>query len=77
MAVKKEETAPAAPEKIPVMIPKTGKGDDERLIAVNGRRILVQTGKTVYLPPEFAEVVLNSQAMETEAQAYIDANLRE
>jgi len=70
MALKKD----AKPENsVPVFIPKLCKGDDERYVAVNGRRILVQTGKTVYLPKEFAEVVLNSQAQDEAAQAYIDS----
>ena len=70
MALKKD----VKPENsVPVFIPKLCKGDDARYIAVNGRRILVQTGKTVYLPKEFAEVVLNSQQQDEAAQAYIDS----
>ena len=68
-----EKTAPAAAAKVPVFIPKEGKGDDERFIAVNGRRLLVKTGMTVFLPPEFAEVIANSQAQAVAADAYIES----
>ncbi len=60
---------------VPVFIPKTSRGDTERFIAVNGERILVQTGKTVEIPERFAEVIRNSEAMAAEASAYIDANV--
>ena len=57
-----------------VFIPKQGRNDTERFVAVNGERILVQTGKTVEVPKRFAEVIRNSEAMAAVAAKYIDAN---
>lgn len=75
MAEKKEAARkPAAKEKVKVFIPRQGKHDDERYIAVNGKRILVKTNQTVWLPPEFAEVYENSLNAQEKAQAYIMAN---
>lgn len=61
-----------APATVPVYVPKEGKGDDELYIAVNGRRMLIQKGKTVYLPPEFAEVVQHMFDARAEADRYIE-----
>ena len=69
MANKKEEKL------VPVFIPKQSRNDTERFVAVNGERILVQTGKTVEIPERFAEVIKNSESMAAEAAAYIDANI--
>lgn len=75
MAVKKEATEkPAVNNKVKVFIPRQGKYDTERYLAVNGRRILVKTNQTVWLPPEFAEVYENSLSAQEKAQAYIMAN---
>lgn len=74
MAIKK---AAAAPKKVPVFIPKTGPGDDARYIAVNGKRILVQTGKQVMLEPKYAEVIRNSLTAEEQAMAYIEATQKQ
>ena len=48
---------------VSVFIPKTSRNDTERFVAVNGERILVQTGKTVEIPERFAEVIKNSENM--------------
>ena len=58
-----------------VFIPKTSRNDTERFVAVNGERILVQTGKTVEIPERFAEVIKNSENMAAVSAAYIDANI--
>ena len=50
---------------VSVFIPKQGRNDTERFVAVNGERILVQTGKTVEVPKRFAEVIKNSENMAT------------
>ena len=69
----KEEVAVEAPAaRVPVFVPKEGKGDDDLYLCVNGRRMLIQKGKTVYLPPEFAEVVEHMFEARAEADAYID-----
>ena len=60
---------------VDVFIPKTSRSDNERFVAVNGERILIQTGKTVAVPRRFAEVIKNSESMAAEAAAYIDANI--
>lgn len=59
---------------VSVFIPKQSRNDTERFIAVNGERILVQTGKTVEIPERFAEVLENSEKMAAISAAYIDAN---
>lgn len=70
----KKETAKMQekPALVPVYVPKEGKGDDDLFIAVNGRRMLIQKGKTVYLPPEFAEVVEHMFEARAEADRYIE-----
>lgn len=61
---------------VPVFIPKQSRGDTERFIAVNGERILVQTGKTVEIPERFAEVLKNSEKMAVTAEEYINDNVQ-
>lgn len=60
---------------VSVFIPKQSRNDTERFIAVNGERILVQTGKNVEIPERFAEVIRNSEKMAAVSAAYIDANI--
>ena len=60
---------------VSVFIPKQSRNDTERFIAVNGERMLVQTGKTVEIPERFAEVVRNSEKMAAISAEYIDANI--
>lgn len=60
---------------ISVFIPKQSRNDTERFVAVNGERILVQTGKNVEIPERFAEVIKNSEEMAAVSAAYIDANI--
>ncbi len=59
---------------VSVFIPKTSRNDTERFIAVNGERILVQTGKNVEIPERFAEVIENSKKMSVVADEYINDN---
>lgn len=73
MAEKKKTQPIKETEKEKVYIPPEGRGDTQRFISVNGRRLLVQTGKELFLPKMYAEVIKNSQAQDREAQAYIDA----
>ena len=77
MANKKIEntTKKSNEELVSVFIPKQGRNDTERFVAVNGERILVQTGKTVEVPKRFAEVIKNSEQMAAVSAAYIDANI--
>ena len=48
--------------KVTVNIPKRWRGDDERFISCNGRRVMVKTGVDVELDPALAEVWYNSLA---------------
>ena len=75
MANKKQETVSKNEKLVSVFIPKQSRNDTERFIAVNGERILVQTGKTVEIPERFAEVLKNSEKMAAVSAAYIDANI--
>ena len=60
---------------VSVFIPKESRNDSERFIAVNGERILVQTGKTVEIPERFAEVIKNSEDMAAVSAEYIEKNI--
>ena len=73
MANKNKETSTQKEKLVSVFIPKQSRNDTERFIAVNGERILVQTGKTVEIPERFAEVLKNSERMAAGSAAYIDA----
>lgn len=57
--------------KVTIRIPKRGRGDDERFIACNGRRVLVKTGVDVEVDPEIAEVYFNSEAQRSESERRI------
>lgn len=56
-----------------VFIPRKNKHDTERYVAVNGENMLMQTGKTVEVPERFAEVIENSFAADTAAEAFIES----
>lgn len=60
---------------VSVFIPKQSRNDTQRFVAVNGERILVQTGKTVEVPEKFAEVIRNSEKMAAVSAEYIDKNI--
>lgn len=70
-----KNTNNSAEKLVSVFIPKQSRNDTERFIAVNGERILVQTGKTVEIPERFAEVIKNSEKMAAVSAEYIDANI--
>ncbi len=70
-----KNTNNTAEKLVSVFIPKQSRNDTERFIAVNGERILVQTGKTVEIPQRFAEVIKNSEKMAAVSAEYIDANI--
>ena len=58
-------------KKVTLKIPKRWKGDDERFIACNGKRVLVKTGVEVSLDADVAEVYLNSEAQRTQSERRI------
>lgn len=64
-------------EMITVFIPKQSRNDNERYVAVNGRRILVRCGEAVSVPKEFAAVIDHSNKMSARSDAYISENRRE
>ena len=59
--------------KVTLRIPKRWKGDDERFISCNGRRVLVKTGCDVELDPALAEVYYNSVRQREESDERIGA----
>ena len=58
-------------EKVTLRIPKRWKGDDERFLACNGRRVLVKTGVDVQLDADLAEVYYNSCDQRDDAERRI------
>lgn len=60
-----------------VFIPKRGRNDNERYVAVNGKRILVKCGESVTVLGEFAQVIKNGLKMDALSDAYISENRRE
>lgn len=59
---------------VTVVVPKKSRDDTQRYVAVNGERIIVQTGVPVKVPRRFAEVLENSERMADDAERYIVAN---
>jgi 2-hydroxychromene-2-carboxylate isomerase len=59
---------------VTVVVPKQSRDDTQRFVAVNGERIIVQTGIPVQVPRRFAEVLENSERMAVDAERYIVAN---
>lgn len=60
---------------VTVFIPKESRNDNERFVAVNGEKILIQTGKNVEVPERFAEVIKNSEKMAVLSAEYINKNI--
>lgn len=54
-----------------IIIPKRSKGDNERYIACNGRRVLIKTGVPVEVSKEIAEVWHNSVKQREDAEEKI------
>ena len=54
-----------------IFIPKRSKGENERYIACNGRRLLIKCGVSVEVPPEIAEVWHNSERQREAAEERI------
>ena len=71
---KKSITENIGEKLVSVFIPKQNRNDTQRFVSVNGERILVQTGIEIRIPQRFAEVLYNSQAMQTQAESFIEAN---
>ncbi|HZK22210.1 MAG TPA: hypothetical protein VFC76_08060 [Oscillospiraceae bacterium] len=71
---KKSITKDIGDKLISVFIPKQNRNDTQRFVSVNGERILVRTGVEIKIPQRFAEVLYNSEAMQSEAENFIEAN---
>jgi len=66
------EKAPVNDDMETVYIHKEYPKDDTQYVSVNGRRWLIQKGKTVQVPHAVAVVLRNANIMNEKAQAYID-----
>lgn len=60
-----------------VFIPKRGRNDNERYVAVNGKRMLIRCGESVTVPHEFAEIIEQSQKQDSVSDAYIAENRKD
>lgn len=67
--IKKEEKL------VKVYIPKQSRNDTQRFVAVNGKKMLIQTGKIVEVPAPFASVIRNSEDMAEKSLAFIEKNI--
>ena len=64
-------------EKYTVFIPKRGRNDNERYVAVNGKRMLIRCGESVNVPYEFKEIIEQSQMQDRISDAYIAENRKD
>ncbi len=60
-----------------VFIPKRNRNDNERYVALNGRRMIIRCGEPVEVPSEFAMVIEQSLETERLSDEYISENRRE
>ena len=60
-----------------VYIEKRGRNDNERYVAVNGRRMIVKCGTHVEVPAEFAEVIEHSTLQDKLSDEFIAENRME
>ena len=65
---KKEE------QKESVFIEKNSRDDTERYVSTDQRNCLVQTGKTVDVPPDVAEAVLLAQMQKHAASRHVESH---
>lgn len=64
-------------KKLTVFIPRLHKNDDALFVAVNGKRMLIKKGEPVEVPPEFYEVIKNSERQAASAESFIQLRSRE
>ncbi len=57
-----------------IYIEQRGRYDSERYVAVNGRRMIIQCGKELSVPAEFAEVIEHSCMQDRIADEFIAKN---
>lgn len=60
-----------------VFIPKRGRNDTERYIAINGKRMLIKCGETVEVPEEFANIIEQSLEQDRMSDEFIASNRME
>ena len=60
-----------------VFIPKRGRNDNFRYVAINGKRMLIKCGEVVEVPEDFAEVIEQGQKQDEDSDNYIASNRRE
>lgn len=60
-------------EMVKIKIPRDpiNKGNDSLFVAINGRKFLIQRGKTVEVPRAVAEVIEHSEEQAEEADSFI------
>lgn len=60
-----------AGKKVVVNVPRLRKEEADLFLSVNGKNIVIQRGKDVEIPEEFAEVLKHSQRADDIAIRYI------
>ena len=60
-----------------VYIPKRGRNDNFRYVAINGKRMLIKCGELVDVPADFAAVIEQGQKQDAASDSYIASNRRE
>ena len=60
-----------------VYIPKRGRNDNFRYVAINGKRMLIKCGEAVEVPADFAAIIEQGQKQDEESDNYIASNRRE
>jgi hypothetical protein len=60
-----------------VYIPKRGRNDNFRYVAINGKRMLIKCGEVVEVPADFAAVIEQSRKQDAESDEYIASKRRE
>jgi len=60
-----------------VYIPKRGRNDNFRYVAINGKRMLIRCGEPVEVPADFAAVINQGLKQDDESDSYIASNRRD
>ena len=60
-----------------VFIPKRGRNDNFRYVAINGKRMLIKCGEVVEVPEDFAAIIEQGQKQDAESDNYIASNRHE
>ena len=60
-----------------IYIPKKGRNDNFRYVAINGKRMLIKCGEAVEVPADFAAIIEQGLMQDEESDNYIASNRRE